>query len=262
MSRISSILAKICLFVAMATSAHLEGAKLHAIMVADVHDSSIGLSVRQDVFQWLWEFTRIEEYTDLELEQHLIVDSSFDADTILSTIRNLEVGPDDTIIFAYSGHGFRNESKESQWPVMFVGWGEDCLDVTTVAQTIAEKEARFSLVVADCCNSIYPDLEAPSYRGVDTRAPGDFTAENYRRLWQNSEGVLVISASAVGEYAYGYSTGGIFTYNFLGNMRRDSRALIATSWETILAKASGAVIHKQTPIYTFYQKGESISGLN
>ncbi len=243
------------MFVALtlASVSKIEAAKLHALMVADIHDSSIGLSVRQDIFQWMWEFNRIGEFTDLEVETHMIIDDQFSAEKIIGRIQDLEVEPDDVVIFAYSGHGYRNESKPSKWPVLFINWSKKCLDVTTVMEEIGLKGARFSLIVADCCNAIYPDHEAPSYRDIMVQSRGDYSGVNYRRLFLESTGMLVISASDVGEYAYGYSYGGLYTYNLLSNLRKYTKTLSGITWDSLLAKTSDRVIHKQTPIHEFLE---------
>jgi hypothetical protein len=227
---------------------------LHAIVVADIHDSAIGLSVRQDVFQWTWELNRIAEYTELEVVPHLIVDDHFGANKVINEIRDLEVEADDVVLFAYSGHGYRNESKESKWPVMFVDWQKTCLDIATVADEVAQKCPRFALVVADCCNAVYADSEAPTYRGSLPRSVySNYTKENYRALFCDSTGMLVISASNIGEYAYGYSNGGLYTYNFLSNLRSQAKTVRGLTWDAILTKTYDKVVYKQTPIHEFIE---------
>ncbi len=254
MDRFARYVVQFFTLVATLASSQLDAAKLHAMLVADIHDQSIGLSCRQDSFQWMWEFQRIEQYTDLEVETHLIVDRDFSADNVLAEIEKLEVGPDDAIVFTYSGHGYRNESKETKWPVMFVGPKETCLDEKTVIDAIAEKRPRFALVLCDCCNAIYPDSAAPTYRTVAMRGRKiDHTLENYARLFVESAGLLAISASDIGEYAYGYTNGGLYSVNFLKELRKSTKTSRSLTWDDILTKTYERVVHKQTPIHEYFE---------
>ncbi len=100
-------------------------ATLHAILVGDTNDQSIGRSVETDLANFNKLLRSIEENTELTMQKITVTGSELGRgkgrDTVLQKLQNLTIAAgQDLVIFLYSGHGGRMSTKQTKWPSLGV----------------------------------------------------------------------------------------------------------------------------------------------
>jgi len=234
---------------------------IHIIMVADLKDAEIGVNV--DFERWDREIERIELNTQTKPLVYKITDRH--PKSILDACENLNVGPNDTVIFTYGGHGFNRtngndpEPSEgsaeianagSKWPELVVYEiiknfpKRRGLPLWRIYKKLEAKNPRLLLVISDCCNEYTPTLlAAPTYtRGIEIE-------DYYKTLYLNSSGNYITSASKYGQFAFGNKTrGGFFTerlFKVLAKATTYDRSRPETyqpSWDQVFTEVSSTLI--------------------
>lgn len=190
---------------------------LHAVLVADTLDPTVGTSAEVDLGKFREKIEIIAEKAGME--QNLVVIEGLDLNRtkLLQSLSTLKTGPDDTVIFYYTGHGFRTPEKTDRWPYLAVGETiEDSVDFTDVQNQLLAKQPRLLLALSDSCNNV---LELPTSGGTRNAGLSDGPNQAYIKLFRDYRGHVFGSGSSPTEFAWGNSIeGGFFTKNFLNGL--------------------------------------------
>lgn len=238
-----------CFFVpalALFASAQLSAASLRVLLIGDTNDRSIGKSVVTDLANFE-KFTRdIAQNTGLAIDIRVIKGGEVKSKKITDAINALKVESDDTVVFYYSGHGFRTKQVKTRWPLLYIpDAGTKGVDFQWVIDTLGKKNPRMLLAISDSCNSF---IDTPQ-RSVNTRAMRPEQAAAWKKLFVEFSGKIYVSGSQVGQYSFGQDqTGGAFSSRFLAIVRgavTDTNA----NWDNIMRQAT-----KQIQINSAQQK--------
>ncbi|MBF0289656.1 MAG: caspase family protein [SAR324 cluster bacterium] len=204
-----------------------QAASLHAIIVADTNDRSIGKSTKVDFKNISAELENIAHATNLQLKKQTFTASAVTRENLVNAISNLQPALEDVVLFYYSGHGYRAEDKKSKWPTLSVDEG---LDYTWVIEELKKKNPRLLITLSDACNVVIQGLLSSSRSMAKPRK------ENYKKLFLDFNGQVLISSSQPGEFSWGGSrNGGLYTSSFLKSLR-EALQTKNPSWKTLLAK--------------------------
>lgn len=217
-------------------------ANLHAILVGDTNDPSIGRSVETDLANFNKLLRSIEENTGLAVQKITITGGELGRgkgrDTVLQKLQNLTVaGGQDLVIFLYSGHGGRMSTKQTKWPslgVEGVSTSPDrLLDLDLVVDELQKKNPRLLIVLADACNSVI-DAQRSFEKNTEL-------AESYRKLFLGYQGTIIASSSKMGQYSYGNpEVGGLFIRQFLDSLNKNL-ATANPTWEGLMKDAKQTI---------------------
>lgn len=234
-------------------SSSLEAAVLHAIIVCDTTADNIGSSVEADLRKIHLEVSRIAANTDLTLNEKKFSSREVN-ENVLNYIESQTFSSDDVVFFFFSGHGYRTDSKQGNiWPYLFftpIGKG---VDFSTISQSLAQKQPHLMIAIADCCNNVIPEFFAPptlKKKHLALALTNNLLVQNYRELFLNHSGSIIISSSKPGELSWGTRSGGIFTLAFFESMDKEIHGSQQADWQVILSNASLKVIKRdlgQTP---------------
>ncbi len=175
--------------------------------------------------------------------------------------QNFTCGPDDVVIFFYSGHGFRTEDDQVAWPLMYYcveneaptgGEGlKSCgVPLDWVHKVLINKGPRMSLTIGNSCNNVPGDEKA------DKRAQGlkkDKPDEGSEKKMQNLalltsfSGHIITSGASPGQFAYTNDETGSYFVNELMDVMLDGLFFSdqSTSWASILKKTRDNVQEKK-----------------
>jgi hypothetical protein len=222
---------------------------LHAIIIADTDDPSIGVSVGKDYDKNLALMRAVAANTGMALDLKAISGAQLTMTNVKAAIAGLAVGSNDTVVFYYSGHGYRLWKKQDKYPYLYIS--QDGLDFNQVVGQLRAKKPRLLLAVTDSCNE-YADKRPEARAFAMKRAAPQ---PNYRRLWLEARGEIVIASSSQGEFAWGDDAkGGYFTARF---HEAHGREILkpTPSWDDLLASAkapitvsSGGTSYSQHPL--------------
>lgn len=225
---------------------------LHAILVADtIHD--IRLVAQPNLCRWQKELQMITKHTKMILKEKIFSGAEFNQEKIKSYLKSLVVGESDSIIFYFSGHGYRTFKKKTPWPFLTFEFYKPGLDIQWVTSTIRSKKPQFALVMSDCCNHFMENglfgnqtknvlvnlkLYPPHYPG-------------YQQLFCNAKGCIVVSSCSKGQFSYGSHFGGLYTQCFFTSLNRELKEK-KPSWKHLLQRTNGFINHIQRPICIVY----------
>lgn len=189
--------------------------KMHLLLVADTLDKSIGYAGKSDLKLIRETFEQLSQkmgITKNNFNFRLFAGKQFERKPILDAIKLLKPGANDIVIFYYVGHGFRVDTTETFPHIKSTNNNHDSATIVKnsirmkeeVFDVLKKKNARFNLVVSDCCNS---DIEKPRKTGPALpKQRGDDTWEleykNTRDLFMSKVPVsIMITAAKNGEKA-------------------------------------------------------------
>lgn len=223
----------------------LQAASLHTIIVADT-TSHTGDAATAELTRVRDEIGQIIRYTGLVPQRSVILGPEATRDAVLAALDQLRPAADDALIFFFIGHGYRTSHKQGPWPFLYFSSESRSLDLQTVLDVVITKRPRFALILADCCNNIIdgPVIINPQPMLFQSLAP----LESYKRLFLDSEGIVVVAASKSGDFAYCHESGHFYSEAFWSAMHREVRSY-NPSWSSLLDRASNSVRALQVPYY-------------
>lgn len=228
-------------------------AKLHFIVVANTNDPRIGYSVQKDVINMSSQIKDVATFLGLPLNYIEISGTKFGKQNVETALSSLAPGPDDIVIFYYSGHGYSNDSRsEEQYPQFdlrqsrFDDVQVATLNASDVLQKIKAKKARLNLVITDCCNSSLGLLKPEGKNfALTTKSLMTWEKSFCYDLFMKSRGSIIATAAKKGQYAYGNTdVGGYFTSNLITSMEKylSKFQTSSPSWQEIIAEAQATTV--------------------
>lgn len=227
----------LCYLAFICSCGSAQAATLHAVIAAHTTDESIGTGVQSNVRHMTTFLKQIANGADLDLNLMVFRDQEFDSHVVFDYVKNLDVAPDDVLIYYHSSHGFRTPQMQEQWPGLFFGWDQNALRLQDVAAVIEAKPLRFGLVVAEVCNNTMPS--GPMFYKMNlTDLLFSSSKMNYHKLFREFCGTIVASSSEPGQYSWiNLFQGGLYTNSFLDACRAELKSS-DPNWHRVMQKAS------------------------
>lgn len=241
-----------------------EGATLHTILVGDTFEGETSYSTQCSLDMMERQMQRVAAYCGMDLHVAVFEGMQTRIRNVTNYFDEVNVGPDDVVVLYFAIHGSRDKNKISPWPDLMFPLDLEYLDFELAFTTFAAKNPRLLLALADSCNSVrfdfpidddhesnvMPDpLTGPTFNyemGAETFDLTFFMEEidkinNYRSLFLDINGAIIVSASSPGETAWRDSTmtGGYLTYYFLESLRTSD-----PNWLAILDRTKAKVTQK------------------
>jgi len=234
----------LCLLLSSAHAAE-EEQTLHAIIVCDTLASNIGPSCAADLNLMQREAKAIAKQSGMTLSELIFQKKSVNR-TLLERIDEYPINSDDTVLFYFSGHGYRTPSKgDNIWPNLFFTSERRGVDFYAIVQRLRQKGPRLLIAIADACNNLIPDPFAPPLL-----VKGNRVRRNYKMLFADSSGSILISGCLPEQYSWCTRQGGIYTRAFLLSLHIEVHAK-EPDWQVLLERASLSVMKweelNQTP---------------
>jgi hypothetical protein len=247
---VAALLAAVFLFAGVPASAQT----LQAILIADTNDQTIGVSVKKDFDNLKRLVQNVATYTGMKLELQALEGNQVTLANVRAAVSAVKPGTNDTVLFYYSGHGFRTQASKSKYPYLYVSQQGQAFE--EIIGELRKKTPRLLIAVTDSCNNVADLPVAAAMRSMS--APPDYK-KTYSRLWLDAAGEIIVASSSEGEYAWGDDdVGGYFTKRFLESHDNQVNITNPTStpgWEPIVNTAKvvmttnfGGTAYKQTPI--------------
>ena len=254
----------------MSAYASMYAQSIHYICFADTNDEKIGRGVSKDVNKMMNFVMTLA--TSLDMEERLqpaivMMGKDCNSTNLKSIIKEFTCGPQDIVIFYYSGHGARSVNDKSEFPHMCLGSSNQSnfVPLEYVKDAIVQKGPRLCLVMGDCCNNysrwVLPKDNILRAASEPTRLGPDQTG--LKKLFMETSGSIITSGSQKGEYSWSNSSeGGFFTSGFLRVLDSYTSSSRSTyDWNELLGRVRSKVAeyskqalanqgnYVQTPIY-------------
>lgn len=194
------------------------------IAVAATNDPEIGSTTQLDL-QNVETFGYLS-FSKFNFHYIEISGAAFTKNAVNAAIDKLRPGPEDAVIFYYSGHGFRYNEDVSAYPRMALvanpsqSPDEANLSLEDVYNSLLKKGAMATIVLADCCNDKYgakpPVGPSPPEVEANQGTPPPMNPDNFRTLFIPKHPLHVLACAAeINQLAGGNQVLGGFFSNFI-----------------------------------------------
>lgn len=228
--------------------------KLFLLFVANVTDDKIGTADRKNMNDAITFFGKIKEFLGIDIFIYdTITGQNFNKKFVINKLNTfLTPGPNDIVVFYYSGHGFRQPRDGRPGPYIDLRdlridlkkkYLENSLSMEDIAGIIKAKGARLNLVLSDCCNdnvtSTNPMVLEQPLAGKKGGLGMNWSTQNCRDLFLSATPTTIF-ATAASPYQLAISNpffGGYFS-NFFRNAVETNLSFSKTkvNWEDVFAQ--------------------------
>ncbi len=221
----------------------LEAATMHVILVGDTNDGTLGNAMKINVNKMYNEMSIAADKTDLDFHVIMASGATANRNHVLRQINQLEVGEDDVVVAYFSMHGYRNNSKVSQWPNLYFGEDFTGVELEYIVDKVSKKNPRLLIVIADSCNNPVRDNAINTIKkralAVEAKTPlqEEIERQNYSKLFLETSGVIIVTGAIPGEFAWGINGVGTFlTMSLIDGLNAAVKRKGAASWELIFSQ--------------------------
>lgn len=217
--------------------------RFHLICAMDTRDRMLGSGARAALQIVQDQFSAAAQSIHYEINPLFVQKDQFNRHNLERTLQELSVGEEDIIVFYYFGHGFRYNNDASRYPTCFIGKngidepGVAAWPLTDIYQQLTQKNARLTLVFAECCNNEI-GVPAPIDNYVATRQMSvNFASKDrYKALFLQNQGSILLASSDQGQVSWATSTGGYFLDSFMDAIQYQvsSGNTAPVSWKSLL----------------------------
>lgn len=226
-------------FVLLCCNLHVvEGARLHLFMVGDINprEHILKNATERDLAAIRGEAEQIAYYAGMEFSEMCFFGYSIRGKQILQECKNLSVGPEDVIIFYFSGHGYTTpKQKNDPWPNLSCSGDHRGVPLSRIAKVIRDLKPRFALIFADCCNTVLPEPYAPTVLKPAVWLKTTQLQRNYQKIFLGRHGIVIIAGAKKAQPALATYMGSFCTRSFLESLQEGlSGPEDLANWQRIL----------------------------
>jgi len=253
-------------------SADDKQAQLHLVLVANTEDKDIGKTCVIDKDATYKTFSEIAEFLEINFKPTVIAGKEFSKVNVDKAVSSVRPGPNDIVVFYYSGHGFNEVDEQYQFPYLDLRdksfqkyGGAYTMNVEAIYQKLRAKGARLNLVISDCCNKDPTSGALVSSEGASTRTSSiGWNKENCQALFMSKQPMsIMMTAAQKGELSAGNqfaflcsrqkgelsagnpSDGGIFTFIFREQLEKALGPFTRNpSWNNLVQSAKKETVNK------------------
>ena len=214
---------------------------IHVINFCNTLDPDIGCEV--DYERTKQEAGLIAAYLNYSIRFYNGEGNACSKENLMNTLNSLKCNKNDIVLFYYSGHGTRSHQDTSEFPQMCLKYNSaydegKFVSLQTVIDKLQTKEARFTLVMADCCNNPVSGVSPKSLMSKDgsSLVYNEAVARNYRKLFLEPQGMVILTGCKKGQYSLGGKKwGGLLSDQFFGNgLYSAAKGDIPATWNSVL----------------------------
>jgi len=225
------------------------GASLHGFLVIDTFADLLQEATKADYRNLSTILGEAASQTGLTYRETLLTGSDLSKKNIVKTLSRLEIGPDDAVVFYFTGHGYRTPGKKDPWPFLLLTYDRKGIDFHTLSNLLIQKNPRFLLAIAECCNN-YISYLSPFSEFSRKSHKKKRVKKNFHKLFLETDAWILVSSSTQGEYAWAYPTkGSLFSLRFLNVIRKEVKYHNDTDWGVILEESKKGLLNDQKPFY-------------
>jgi hypothetical protein len=224
---------------------------LHLLVVANTFDDHIGSACAKDMRRAIKFFQELKDFLGIRFVFDTIAGKRYSVAQVDAAIAKLSnAGPNDIIVFYYTGHGFRQKDDNRRPPYIDLRPNYDenpnnlnSKSLADIFQSISGMKARFKLVWADCCNDMSRTYSVKAKAPSATKGFGlNGSLKNGADLFLNAKRLSILATGAnPGQRSIcNDDFGGFFSYNFLNSIEGQLSFLNSNAnWDKIMEETGG-----------------------
>jgi len=243
----------------------LQAQTLHALILTDSVDETIGPSVKNDRINFKELMNEISVKTGMYLNLRILDGSDFKYLKIKGALDEIRPGSNDTVFIYFSSHGYRTREKKTKWPFIGIPDAEEEMDQFKLYQSQFAKKPRLLIIMSDACNS-YADVAASTDESFIPRSISSNESENYKALFLRSSGGILTTSSKPGQFSRALEKGGAYSIQFLSALKNSVKSSKIPKWNDVMKNAHKVIAKgeesQQDPIYELFSLKEGVYSSN
>lgn len=211
-----------------------ESQTLHAFLVADTYDSSIGVTCQADLDSMNAKMAQVAQAIGYVYNPVLIQADRFGRNSMESALSNLTCSPEDVIFCLYAGHGFTTEGRPNIFPLLLLK-DDNTYGLEDLHDQLKRKNPKLCVTLGDCCSQLLPQaippMHRPLFRGIDVKSDVTILSQ----LFTETQGDVLICSTKSGELAASIPVyGGLYTRSWLEALGFAESGNTEVDWESLL----------------------------
>ncbi|MBS1511904.1 MAG: caspase family protein [Bacteroidetes bacterium] len=210
--------------------------KLMLIVVANTLDKHIGNGCKEDIKSIRGLFAELSKEMDFNFMELVVKAEDYSKENILGAIDMLTPGPNDIVVFYYSGHGFSyDKEKDKKFAQVDLRShpsvdkieivNENTENLAEIFEMVKSKGARLNIVIGDCCNTkiqFERDVKATDANlHIGERPVLKVNKKTTEALFCDLTASILAGAADKGQFAISDDKiGSLFTYNFTNHLKQ------------------------------------------
>lgn len=198
------------------TSCSYKSVTLRAVIVIcdnyiSPDNNGIAQSVRVDMGTMTQMLNILEKRNIIKVEKNIIQGKKATRENVLNTLKSIKPEKDDIVMFYFSGHGGMAKGK-----TYIMTSDEQEIKRGEIELIIKSTNARLKIIITDACSNDADGMPATRSLSKTNQLLDSGAFDSiYKDLFLGYEGLMHISSSSEGEYAWSDDKiGGYFTYHF------------------------------------------------
>lgn len=211
---------------------------VHAIIACNTIDSKIGVGMQSDLKNVRNAIQIIVSMLDCEYDEQVFDGPVCTKNNVKNYIKNMDVERDDVVIFFYGGHGTHamNDAGDP-WPQMCMNTNIESLymPVAEVEKLFSAKQPKLCVILTNCCNKEQSGVSVkPLYaQSAGPTMQNDYNMVAFKKLFLDSQGLVMMTSSKLGQYSWCGDGGGLFTNYLLYVLDAVGKSELRADWETV-----------------------------
>jgi len=231
---------------------------LHLVLIANTLDPSIGTGCATDERNLRNEFNEVADALGVSFREHIVDGTAFSKENVQAELNSLQPSENDIVLFIYRGHGFRYKDQKEDWPRMDLRTSSyaaindnSSMNLAEVYGILKSKGARLNIILGDCCNSEVDVSSVTTSNYLTFQVDNNSDISKLKKLFLNSNGVILSSAAQKGEVSWNTPEGGLYSMSFLQALREEISYLSSDpcNWNDIISKTINLARNKSTATY-------------
>lgn len=215
---------------------------MHLFVMANTQVADIGQACKVDFNNITNEMRGIAQSLGIKVKEYDVAGEGYSKSNLLKQLSSLKPGKNDIVFFLYTGHGFRFDNQQDQFPMMALTTNDyqplegNYVALSDVYDEICKKGARLNIVLSDCCNSEIGERRPLQGNTLFSRGNNNFSRKRLAELFFNAKGSILSTAASPGEYSWCDTAGGMFTLSFIQSLRKEISAMnhSSVSWQSVV----------------------------
>lgn len=241
----------------------VHGQKVHNIMFCDTNDRKIGPSVEVDNDRAMEEIGDIAGYIGYQYIEYVYNGDRCNKQNLINVLNSLNSGPNDIIIFYYSGHGTHAPGQtEDKFPQLLLNSRvqSNFVPARIVNEMLSKKPHRLRLILTDCCNNLVegvsPKSSLSDMNSVTSVKSKDVI--NYKKLFTQQKGMIMATGCKLGQTSLGLDEdGGLFSIALWDAIYKECSEGNNPSWQNVFRNTAKETMimankfsgHQQEPYF-------------
>ncbi|NUN99319.1 MAG: hypothetical protein HUU01_01750 [Saprospiraceae bacterium] len=226
-----------CIMACVSFDVHAQG-KLYCLIMADTNDPLVSRACYENERMIDSMMRSVASIVALDYRPTKLTGAKFTLNAVNDALKHINPSENDIMVVYYTGHAWIVSDKTCEEFNRILQLKDGKFELAKIELALAKKNAKFKLLLADCCSQLIRTKDAPQLVPSGTKGAETETRrkKNIQQLLSYREKVITAIASSCRHRGWCYENGGIFTRSFIRSFWETTERQNIT-WKVLLENA-------------------------